>query len=151
MQSEISSQIRQARQAQDLTQQELADLLRVHLKTVSNWEKPGSTPPAKQLSRISQLLDFRFEIPDPQKPSADLDLVLVRLERMKTELDVMRSDLETVIVEVKSARNDARRDDDWFQHRHYWLLLRKALKSDESDDNLFDEPTVFISHSKDEK
>ena len=82
----LNQKIKQLRQANGWTQQELADQLHVVRQTVSKWERGQSIPDAKQALQLAQLFQIPVsELLDSEQPaSADLQR---ELERQKALLD----------------------------------------------------------------
>lgn len=55
---ELGSRLRQAREEKRFSQQEVAHLLHISQKTLSNIESDKSTPTIEQLSRMSELYEI---------------------------------------------------------------------------------------------
>lgn len=58
---ELSSQIRKHRTAQNLSQEQLADMLYVSRQTISNWENQKSYPDIHSLLMMSTLFDVSVD------------------------------------------------------------------------------------------
>ena len=57
----IGEQIRDARKAKGLTQDELANMMNVGRTVVSKWETGNRLPDAETLLRLSKALEYSFE------------------------------------------------------------------------------------------
>jgi transcriptional regulator with XRE-family HTH domain len=60
----LADQIRQAREAADMTQEELAKLIKVSRQMVVNYEKCKGVPVIDVLARMAVELETRFKIKD---------------------------------------------------------------------------------------
>ncbi len=57
----IGEQIRAARKARGLTQDQLAEILNMSRQGISHWEQGRTSPDAEMLLRLSQVLEYSFE------------------------------------------------------------------------------------------
>ena len=58
----ISTQIRHARSAAGLTQEELAQKTGIKIKSIQNWEQGLSTPRIKQLNKLATALGVEVSV-----------------------------------------------------------------------------------------
>lgn len=59
---QIAAALAQERRDADLSQQQIANRLRVHAKTVSNWERGYCEPTLADLSRWAALFGYRVAL-----------------------------------------------------------------------------------------
>lgn len=57
----IGEQIRAARKAKKMTQDQLAEILNMSRQGISHWEQGRTSPDAEMLLRLSQVLEYSFE------------------------------------------------------------------------------------------
>ena len=60
--STIGEQIKDARKAKKMTQEELADALHVARSSIASWEVGRRMPDLEMIMRLSQVLDVRFDV-----------------------------------------------------------------------------------------
>jgi len=86
----IMARCRQARDAADLTQEQVAEFLVVHVNTVANWENSYMASP-RELARLAPVLQTTVEWllhGDAEiVPAPTLAAVLLRLDRIEEALE----------------------------------------------------------------
>lgn len=73
-----ASIIRQARIANNYTQEKFAELVGVHVQSVRNWEK-GSTPQSKVAKKIAEILHLTEQDLEPEKVDPVMEFELAEL------------------------------------------------------------------------
>ncbi len=66
----IAEAIKQAREEQGMTQEDLAEKIEVSRQAVSKWEVGASVPTPENLEILSKTLEVSFETEEPTTPSA---------------------------------------------------------------------------------
>jgi transcriptional regulator with XRE-family HTH domain len=99
----ISSRIQQAREQARLTQEELADALHVHRRSVQNWESPKlRLVPFDRLDDIARVTgaDAQWLWHGDATPNGD------RLEAVLEEVSAVRAEVQRVLAVVEQLRED---------------------------------------------
>ena len=101
----IGNRLRQVREENRLTQQELAKKLGKSQNTISSWEKDRTYPKLKNLNQLCQIYDCTLEYltGTKQHDTSDVSLVdiLLKLDQLQTaELETIR-DKTTATIEQR--------------------------------------------------
>ena len=81
----LGNKIKQLREAKKYSQEELADLLRVHAVTISKWENGIQEPRAKRLNELAKILGVSNEYLLEDKNENDVNNeMLGKMENGKT-------------------------------------------------------------------
>lgn len=95
--------LKRLRQEKSLSQQELADLIGVHVRQISKYEMGTSLPTLERIRRMAEVLDVSadelvFGASKRRRPAADAIKNPVLAERLRTlEQMVTRDELRSVI------------------------------------------------------
>lgn len=127
-QNDIGTWVQQKRNEKELSQAEVARLLRVSQGTVSNWERGKAIPDEVQIESLKGIFGERSSMPDPDvegfegpPPSADgwggqypLDAVFVRTDA-RTVVEIVRR--------IRNGRYDLNPD---FQRAFVWDPVKQS-------------------------
>lgn len=90
----IGSRIKYARERKKITQEELAQISRIHVKSISNYESGKSFPPLKTLFHLSRILkvppEFFITIDPNINITARLYMIQSTLESLQKEIDQIK-------------------------------------------------------------
>lgn len=108
----IRQRIRQARKVIGLTQQDLADLLQVHKRTIENYENVR-VPPWDEINPLAAALGINVgwllhgeSATEPAEPtSAQLAALEVHLEQVATAVDRLTQGEAEILAAIESARS----------------------------------------------
>ncbi len=95
--------LKRLRQQRSLSQQELADLIRVHVRQVSKYEMGTSLPTLERIRRMAEVLEVSadelvFGVPKRKTAAAPSVKYPVLAERLKKlEAVVTRDDLKSIV------------------------------------------------------
>jgi transcriptional regulator with XRE-family HTH domain len=100
----ISDRIRQAREEAGLTQQELADLLGFHKRTIENYEH--GRVPWRELSRLARTLDKSVEwfLRGDDVSHVRAEDVAARLDQVEAQLSRLEVLAQAVLSELQQAQ-----------------------------------------------
>ena len=116
--AKLGDKIKQARKAQGLTQQALADRLGVHRSTVANYELTRRRPSLEELKEVARILhvDINYLV-EGQKVSAENELktrandVFFDLDISEADKDAIFRDIMEIYMKGKKANEVKRKDD----------------------------------------
>lgn len=91
---QITARVKQAREEAGYTQEEMADLLGVRLRTYQNYEsRSAPRPPFRFLRQIAELTGRRQDwfLTEEASPDAALEAIVSRLDEIVSRLDRLES------------------------------------------------------------
>lgn len=103
---DLRDAIRRARKLRGMTQQELADAVDVHLRSVSNWEAGKARPGEATMRKLAEVLN----VPTPTQHDGPMHEgtgqlkanpdVLDKLRRVSRELGYVRELVDDLVIEL---------------------------------------------------
>lgn len=108
--AEVGSAIAAARAAKGLTQQKLADRIKVSSQSVSEWERGRSAPGLEPLRRLCEALDVspRVLLAMPPNRSSERDLLESLISRMGRVNAEVLPNLLTLLREAEAEARELR-------------------------------------------
>jgi transcriptional regulator with XRE-family HTH domain len=102
----VGARIRTRREAQMISQQDLAKLLGVTPAAVCQWETKGTSPRFKTLKRVAEVLhvsaDFLSTGQEPSPSPASADSIAIEIERVKAKVaQLLGIDSGRILLEVR--------------------------------------------------